>query len=143
MASSSYLHKPLRLAPRMSGMTLIEVLVALVIIAVALSAAVRSVNMGSANTDYLKQKSFSHWLAMNEITELQATEITGSKNEWKQVEMADHSWHINTSVKATSERLIFRVETRVYRERGDESALASIVSSVSILNGLKTAGAPK
>ena len=143
MALSSNRRKPLRLAHGMSGMTLIEVLVALVIVAVALSAAVRSVNAGIVNTDYLKQKSFAHWLAMNEINEQQATEISGTKNEWKQVEMAEHNWHINTRVIATSERLIFRVETRIYRERDDESPLANIVSSHSNVKGLTTVGVPR
>ncbi|MCK4744297.1 MAG: type II secretion system minor pseudopilin GspI [Sulfuriflexus sp.] len=127
-------------AHSMKGMTLIEVLVALVIIAVALSAAIRSVNAGVANTDYLKQKSFAHWVAMNEIAEQQVNGIEGVKNEWKEVEMVGRSWHINTKVIATAERAIFRVETKVYRERNDAAALANIVSFESIIRAFNPAG---
>ena len=114
----------------MKGMTLIEVLVALVIIAVALSAAIRSVNAGVANTDYLKQKSFAHWVAMNSVAEQQVIVLTGAKNEWAETELAGRSWHINTKAIVTGDKSILRVETKVYRERNDESALANIISFV-------------
>jgi len=114
----------------MQGMTLIEVLVALVIIAVALSAAIRSVNSGVVNTDYLKQKSFAHWIAMNEVVEQQEEELQGAKNEWTEVEMAGRNWHINTRVIATEDESILRVETRVYRERNESAALADVISFV-------------
>ena len=116
----------------MKGMTLIEVLVALVIIAVALSAAIRSVNAGVANTDYLKQKSFAHWVAMNSVAEQQVIVLTGAKNEWAETELAGRNWHINTKAIVTGDKSILRVETKVYRERNDESALASIISFVGV-----------
>ena len=116
----------------MKGMTLIEVLVALVIIAVALSAAIRSVNAGVANTDYLKQKSFAHWVAMNSVAEQQAIVFKGAKNEWAETELADRSWHVNTKAIVTGDKSILRIETKVYRERNDESALANIISFVGV-----------
>lgn len=119
-------------AHNMKGMTLIEVLVALVIIAVALSAAIRSVNAGVANTDYLKQKSFAHWVAMNSVAEQQAIVFKGAKNEWAETELAGRNWHINTKAIVTGDKSILRVETKVYRERNDESALADIISFVGV-----------
>jgi len=116
----------------MRGMTLIEVLVALVIIAVALSAAIRSVNAGVVNTDYLKQKSFAHWVVMNEVAEQQVQIFTAARNEWKQVDMAGRRWHINTKVVATDSKSILRVETKVFRKRDESSALASMVSFVGV-----------
>ncbi len=116
----------------MRGMTLIEVMVALVIVAVALSAAIRSVNAGVVNTDYLKQKSIAHWVAMNEVAEQQIKQNLGAKNEWKQVAMARKTWHINTNVSLTEAKSILRVETKVYQQRDDESALASMVSFVGV-----------
>jgi len=112
------------------GMTLIEVLVALVIIAVALSAAIRSVNAGVVNTDYLKQKSFAHWVAMNQVAEQQVTLFDGAQDEWTQVEMAGQDWHINTKVIVTDAPSILRVETKVYRHRDGQSPLSSMVSFV-------------
>jgi len=116
----------------MRGMTLIEVLVALVIIAVALSAAIRSVNAGVVNTDYLKKKSFAHWVVMNEVAEQQVSQLSAPKNEWKQVEMAGQTWHINTKVIATDAKSILRVETNVYQQRDDQSPLTSMISYVGV-----------
>ena len=112
---------------KMRGMTLIEILVALVIIAVALSAAIRSVNAGSVNADYLKEKSFAHWVAMNEVAEQQLKEFSAASNEWKQVEMADRDWQVNTRVARTNAKSVFRIEVSVFRQRDEESPLASVV----------------
>ncbi len=114
----------------MCGMTLIEVLVALVIIAVALSAAIRSVNASIVNTDYLKEKSFAHWVVMNEVAEQQLKEFSTASNEWAQVEMAERTWYINTKVITTDTKSLLRIETRVYKDRNDSSALASIVNFI-------------
>jgi len=114
----------------MRGMTLIEVMVALVIVAIALSAAIRSVNAGVSNTDYLKQKSFAHWVVMNEIAEQQVREYSGAENKWSEVELAEQTWHINTKIIVTGATSILRVETKVYKQRDGDSALASMVSYV-------------
>ena len=115
---------------KMRGMTLIEILVALVIIAVALSAAIRSVNASIVNTDYLKEKSFAHWVVMNEVAEQQLKEFSTASNEWAQVEMAERTWYINTKVITTDTKSLLRIETHVYKDRNDSSALASIVNFI-------------
>jgi len=127
----------------MRGMTLIEVLVALVIIAVALSAAIRGVNAGVANTDYLKEKSFAHWVAMNTVAEKQVEGFQGATNEWSEAELAGRNWHINTKAVVTGDTSILRVETSVYRERNGEAPLANIVSYASAASLISTSGVPR
>ena len=112
---------------QMRGMTLIEILVALVIVAVALSAAIRSVNAGSINAIHLKEKSFAHWVAMNEVAEHQVKEFSAESDEWKSVEMANRVWYVNTKVVATDTKSLFRIETRVFKQREDDSFLASSI----------------
>lgn len=53
------------------GFTLIEVLVALAIIAIALGALLSTSGSQANSAAYLKQKTIAHWVAMNEIAELQ------------------------------------------------------------------------
>jgi len=115
---------------KIRGMTLIEILVALVIIAVALSAAIRSVNASIVNTDYLKEKSFAHWVVMNEVAERQLKEFSAASNDWTQVEMAERTWYINTKVITTDTKSLLRIETRVFRDKSDSSALASVVNFI-------------
>jgi len=110
----------------MRGMTLIEVLVALVIIAVALSAVIRSTNAGVANTGYLKQRSIAHWVAMNESVEL---ELTGDLVEGESTQdrsMAGYDWQVQTRIRATSDRDVLRGEISVAAEDEPENILSTV-----------------
>jgi general secretion pathway protein I len=54
------------------GFTLIEVLVAVAVLAIALLAVVRSTGMAIKNGEALQQKTFSHWVAMNVVDNARA-----------------------------------------------------------------------
>ena len=56
--------------PRSSGFTLIEVLVALVIVAIALGAGIKAAGALTDNADRLAQVSAAQWCAENLLTEL-------------------------------------------------------------------------
>ena len=79
--------------PVSNGFTLIEILVALAIIAIALGALIKASGDHTQSSAYLKQKTLAHYVAMNELTLLQ----TGKKwpdlgTEKKQTKMASHEW---------------------------------------------------
>jgi general secretion pathway protein I len=61
--SHSHSHSP--------GFTLIEVLIALVIIAIALTAVMRSITQSIRVTDHVKSKMAAHWAALNVLSEIQ------------------------------------------------------------------------
>ncbi|MDH5472236.1 MAG: type II secretion system minor pseudopilin GspI [Gammaproteobacteria bacterium] len=76
-----------------TGFTLIEILVALAIIAIALGALIKASGDHTNTAGFLKQKTLAHWVAMNELTLLQ----TGKQwpdlgTEKKSTEMANHQW---------------------------------------------------
>lgn len=56
---------------RNAGFTLIEVLIALMIIAIALAAVIQSVNQSIRVTDKVKSDMVAHWVAMNTLSEIQ------------------------------------------------------------------------
>lgn len=112
------------------GMTLIEVLVALLVIAIALAAAIRSVNAGVTNIDYLKQRSIAQWVAMNHASELQLQLITTKTNGQYETEMAGQTWQVQSKASATADSGILRVEIRVKKDRDAESSLASLITYV-------------
>lgn len=58
---------------RQSGFTLLEVLVALAVLAIALAAAIKAVSSHVSNESYLKERSFAHWVAMNKVAELRVS----------------------------------------------------------------------
>ncbi len=58
---------------RQRGFTLLEVLVALAVLAIALAAAIKAVGSHVSNQTYLKERSFAHWVAMNKVAELRTS----------------------------------------------------------------------
>jgi general secretion pathway protein I len=54
---------------RNEGFTLLEILAALLVVALALTAAVKLAAGTAANTAYLRDKSHAHWVALNVIAE--------------------------------------------------------------------------
>lgn len=113
------------------GMTLIEVLVALVIVAIALAAVIRSVNAGVVNTDYLKQRNIAHWVAMNYANELQLQLGTAKANGQYEIEMAGQTWQLQSKASQTTDSDILRVEIRVKKDADVESSLASLITYVA------------
>ena len=53
------------------GFTLIEVLIALAVLAIALSAVIKGVSANANNAAHLRDRMLAHWVAMNKVTELQ------------------------------------------------------------------------
>ena len=52
-----------------AGFTLIEVLAALVIVALGMLGVIEAVTQNAKNGSYLREKTLAHWIAMNVITE--------------------------------------------------------------------------
>lgn len=56
---------------RLSGFTLIEVLIALAILAIAICAVLKTLGDSARNASQLQTKLAAHWLAMNKVAECQ------------------------------------------------------------------------
>ncbi len=116
-----------------SGFTLLEVLIALGILAVALGAITQSVGSTINNVGYLRDKTFAHWVGMNRITELR------SNGKWPSIGSSDgsevmgnHEWYWKESITALSEEFknLRRVEIEVRKERDDKKALISLMTVI-------------
>lgn len=75
-----------------AGFTLLEVLVALAIIAFALAATIRLTGQAAANTATLKEKTLAQWVAQNLVTEMRLGLINARKKKGE-TEMADETWY--------------------------------------------------
>jgi general secretion pathway protein I len=58
---------------RPGGFTLVEVLVALIIVAFGIGALLKSLTAAADNVRYLRDKSFAEWVALNRLSELRLT----------------------------------------------------------------------
>ncbi|HWJ06820.1 MAG TPA: type II secretion system minor pseudopilin GspI [Steroidobacteraceae bacterium] len=111
------------------GFTLIEVLAALVIVALGMLAAIQAVNQTARNGTYLREKTLAHWIGMNVVTErrLQASppdvaESTG------QVDFAGAKWQWTMKVTQTEVESMRRMDVSVRLASADEKSSLATVS---------------
>ncbi|MDH4275096.1 MAG: type II secretion system minor pseudopilin GspI [Gammaproteobacteria bacterium] len=83
--------------PRPHGFTLIEVLVALAVIAIAMGAIIRSVGQTVQNIAYIRDKTFAHWVAMNRLAEIQVLGLFPSGTDTGSEQMAGQEWYWKTT----------------------------------------------
>lgn len=135
---------------KFSGFTLIEVLVALTIIAIALGSLVKSSGDHTRSVGFLKQKTLAHYVAMNEIALLHV------KNTWpdlgkkdKSTEMAGHEWFwtlegIRVIDPFTNEasNLTRQVQITVYKDADREYRLSRLIAYVSNIKTISPTKAP-
>lgn len=118
---------------RQAGFTLMEVLVALVVVSVALGAIVTTVGNYASHASSIKQKTLAHWVAMNTLTELQVSrEFPATGKEHKgDVEMADQKWYWVYSAVDTPDPNIRRVEVLIKSDPKAEGVLTGLVGYIS------------
>jgi general secretion pathway protein I len=101
-------------ARRASGFTLIEVLAALVIVALGMLGVIEAVTQQARNGVYLREKTLAHWIAMNVVTErrLQAAPppVADSSDD---VEFAGRRWHWTMRVSQTQVQSLRRMDVSV------------------------------
>ncbi len=116
-----------------TGFTLIEVIVATAVIAFAMAAVIQTTTGGASNMGYLRDKTFAHWVAMNQLALVQNDEprpaVGRSKGE---AEMAGREWFWSQTVESTEEPQVRRVEIKVRRVE-DEKA-PNLVTLVGLLD---------
>jgi general secretion pathway protein I len=100
----------------------------MMVIAVALAAIIKTTGAGAANAAYLRDKTFAHWVAMNQMAELQLAQTYPSLGEESgEEEMANRTWYWSRKVKTTPDEDIRRVEISVRLENNkDAAALTSV-----------------
>jgi len=116
-------------ALRRRGFTLIEVLAALVIVALGMLGVIEAVTQTARNGTYLRDKTLAHWIAMNLITEqrLQSSppEVTKSSDE---VEFAGQRWRWTMVVTQTQVDSLRRMDVSVRRAEGREDSSLTTVT---------------
>jgi general secretion pathway protein I len=115
-------------SPFSGGFTLIEVLAALVIVALGMLAAITAVNQSTRNGTYLREKTLAHWVAMNLITERRLQQTPPDTNETNgEVEFANTRWRWTMRVTQTEVRTLRRMDVSVaLADAPENSSLATL-----------------
>jgi general secretion pathway protein I len=114
------------------GFTLIEVVVAMAIVALGLMAVFRVVNDTVNNAAYLRDRTFATWIADNRITEMRlAAELPSVDETEGRVDYAGQAWRWSATVAQTPVENIRRIDVRVRRESDpDDSSLGQVTGFV-------------
>lgn len=111
------------------GFTLIEVVVALAIVAIGMLAAFRAVTQTASNAAYLRDRSFAAWIASDLIAEMRLSGQMPSVDETRgQVEFANQEWRWRRVVVETEVAGLRQVRVQVRRASDpDDASLAEVV----------------
>jgi general secretion pathway protein I len=103
------------IARRARGFTLVEVLVALMIVAIGLAALLVAVSGTARTSGYLRDKIVAQWIALNRISEVRLNTNKFAQNtDTGEVYSANRSWHYDTRYFDTSIPSMKRIVVRVY-----------------------------
>ena len=115
-----------------SGFTLIEVMVALTIIAIALGALLNTSGTQASSAAYLKQKTLAHWIATNELTQIRISkEFPDIGDERGSTEMANKEWYWIRTTKKTADDNARKVSYTLYADEDYEQNLTSLIAYVT------------
>ncbi len=112
---------------KLRGFTLIEVLVAMTILAVGVSALVGSSGSSAFRSSVLREKEVGRWVASNHLTTLQSLPAwpnPGAKNT--ETEMLKQRWYINTRVRKLSDADLRRIDVEVRLKPDASSYIYSV-----------------
>ncbi len=113
------------------GFTLLEVLIALAVLALSLGAVIKATSDYTGNQSYLRDRTMAMWVARNVLVRFQV------EGEWLSVgerkgseEMGNQEWRWMTRISQTEEAELRRLDVEVYPVDSDDDE-----NPVSVLSG--------
>ncbi|KXI28403.1 type II secretion system protein GspI [Paraglaciecola hydrolytica] len=120
---------PLRKLYKQAGLTLLEVMVALLIFAVTGSAILKAAGDHLSSVSIIQDMTFATWVANNRLTELQLSKTWPPKNNEKgSEEMADRTWYWSQRVEKTIDEDLLLVEVTVSNNEQRNGSVTSVTS---------------
>lgn len=105
------------------GFSLIEVLIALVVLGIALGAAIQATGQQARNATHLRDRTLAHWVAMNQTAEQRIRTIWPAPGIFQGEEsLAGRTWYWTLTVANTQATAVRRVDVSVFNQP-DRSSL--------------------
>ena len=125
-------HRPRGLRA-LAGFTLLEVMVALLVIAIGLGAVINTTSETRWKAGILKEKTIAGWVAQNEIARYRAKRTWSNRSNLKgATSMAGAEWEWNMRISATDDPSLRRIDIDVFL-RGEDDVKASLTGFIAKL----------
>lgn len=108
----------MKLENKCAGFTLIEVLIAVIVLSIALIAVVRNTSQVARQTSYLQDRTIAHWVAMDIMAQLQTNIIQAPMANTKgsgYETMLNQSWAWQAVAVATNQVRVVKIQVSVYK----------------------------
>jgi general secretion pathway protein I len=124
------------------GFTLVEVVVALAIVAIGFLAVFKTIGDTTHNVTDLRDRSFAGWIADNRITEMRISgEMPSVEETAGEVQFAGRRWHWVTKVSQTQVQGLRRIDVSVRRDEDpDGSSLVNLAGFIGATAAGSAAG---
>jgi len=105
---------------KQKAFTLLEVMIALMVIVISLVAIIDSASNSTWRASYLQEKTIAAWVAQNQVALYRAKKTwTEASNSSGQVNMANRTWEWKLHVSKTDDPLLRRIDVEVYLDNDD------------------------
>lgn len=122
------------------GFTLVEVMVALLIVAIAVSSLLFQMMSTIDNTAYLRDQTIAHWVALNQLElvyiENENTNQMIDVARTGSVQMAGRDWYWTITPIATANNRFVQLQVTVRENENDESSIVSVTGLIDNYHAL-------
>jgi general secretion pathway protein I len=123
---------PTGLPSKVKGLTLLEVMVALLIFALTGTAILKAAGEHLSSVGQIESVTFANWVASNRLNQLQLENTWPPKNNLKgSMEMADRTWYWQQTVTKTNDNDLRAVTVAVGEDEGYGSTVTSVTTFVA------------
>lgn len=113
------------------GFTLIEVMLAMAVFAIAGVALLAAAQNNFTNMGHLEQKMYASWVASNQLTQANLDPSWPPQKKSGKEELAGITWYWERKVIKTTDNNMRAIVVDVMLEEKDEQAVASLMTYVS------------
>jgi general secretion pathway protein I len=123
----------MRAKSSMPGFTLMEVMIALLVITLGMGAVINTTGESGWKSSQLKQKTIASWVAQNQIALYRAKRTwNNASTRTGEVEMANAVWIYEMKISATADPALRQIEVDVLL-KGEDGVKASVTGFIGQL----------